>query len=586
MAVDGSQTTVSLRPCSEVLDGKTVFEAGKARAEHCQVRSCAFLTERGISSELDDKRQAIAENRLSFHAQIGYREQHLSRTAWQDIHARLSEADAAPDRYGICLDWSMGYPKKDRGTRPCGTGLILEDGADFSALTDMAPVAPHFGDFMLGMPGAVENTEAALLAGSTTIGNLSQYFTFRLPGWDDEAATTLATVEALGLLAGQERDILIHSNLDDGYAAWFEDMSSALGFALVEKWLIEEVCGLKLGHCWGHTYTDPVKRLAFKCALEKANTTPGTMIYGNTTLYGADHAANYGALAGYLTIDILGQLMRPTGHAITPIPVTEAQRIPSIDEVIDAHLAARRLAARLQGAVPLFSAEAAEELAQPLLTRARAFAGRIKCTLPEAGVDMEDPAQIMLTLKQTGPARLEAAFADPFDGDPSAVTSPFVDEILFEAEKALTRTSVSVRQTFAARRPKIVVATTDVHFYGKRLIETVLDRLNADWIDGGVSVDADDLATLAVDAGADAIAVSTYNGVALSYARQLKAELAVRGAEIPIFLGGRLNEIMEDADASLPVEVDKEVQQAGVTPCTSVEEMLAVLADRPHRVRA
>ena len=544
-----------------------------------------FLQSRAIGCELDDKRQAIADRRLTFHAQIGYRAPQLSQMAWRDIHDRLSKADAAPDRYGICLDWSMGYPKETRGMRPCGTGLVLQNAADFAALTDMAPVAPHFGDFMLGMPGAVGNTEAALSAGATTIGNLSQYFTFRLPNWDDDAATTLATVEALGLLAGQKRDILIHSNLDDGYAAWFEDMASALGFALIEKWLVEEVCGLKLGHCWGHTYTDPVKRLAFKCALEEANPTPGTMIYGNTTLYGPSHAANYGALAGYLTIDIMGQFMRPTGHAITPIPVTEAQRIPSIDEVIDAHLAARRLASRLEGAVPLFSAEASEELAGPLLERGKRFAERIRQALFDTGVDMEDPAQIMLTLKRAGPAALETAFADPFDNDPAAIASPFVDEILFEAEKALSRTGAAVRQAFAGRKPKILVATTDVHFYGKRLIETVLSRLDADWIDGGVSADADDLAALAVDTDADAIAVSTYNGVALSYARRLKAELQARGADTPVFIGGRLNEIMEDTDSSLPVEVEKEVRQAGVTPCANVEEMLEALAQRPDSAR-
>ncbi|MHB2268228.1 hypothetical protein [Aliihoeflea sp. PC F10.4] len=58
--------------------------------------------------------------------------------------------------------------------------------------------APYFGDFMLGLPGAVENTRAALAAGVTTIGNLGQYFTFRLPDWDDDVATTEATVTALG----------------------------------------------------------------------------------------------------------------------------------------------------------------------------------------------------------------------------------------------------------------------------------------------------------------------------------------------------------------------------------------------------
>ena len=47
---------------------------------------------------------------------------------------------------------------------------------------------------MLGLPGALHNTQAAIVAGATAIGNLGQYFTFRLPYWDDDVATTEATV--------------------------------------------------------------------------------------------------------------------------------------------------------------------------------------------------------------------------------------------------------------------------------------------------------------------------------------------------------------------------------------------------------
>lgn len=396
-----------------------------------------------------------------------------------------------------------------------------------------------------------------------------------------EVETTRATVEALGLLSAQSSPILVHSNLDDGYAAWFKDMASALGFAMIEKWVVEELCGLQLGHCWGHTFTDPVKRLAFKTALETVNPTPGTMIYGNTTLYGPIDAANYGALAGYLTVDIVGQLISPTGHAITPIPVTEAQRIPTPDEVIEVHQAAHRLAERLEESLPLFSTEAAEELSAPLLARGRVFADRIKEALSESGVDMSDPAQILHTIKMTGPAKLEAFFALPFDSSPEAVESPFVDEISQLSARVLSRTTVT-KATFEDKPIRVLIASTDVHFYGKSLLETVLASLNIDLVDGGVSAEPSVLAQRAVEAQVSAIGISTYNGIALSFAQKLRGALAKQGLSIPVYIGGRLNEIMTDADSPLPVEVHQEIAQVGVIPCQTVEEMLEALAENAN----
>ena len=77
-----------------------------------------------------------------------------------------------------------------------------------------------------GFPAAVENTQAALAAGSTAIGNLGQYFTFRIPGHDDDIEATAQTVRALGLIAAQPVPILVQSNLDDGFAAQFTDLAS------------------------------------------------------------------------------------------------------------------------------------------------------------------------------------------------------------------------------------------------------------------------------------------------------------------------------------------------------------------------
>ena len=87
----------------------------------------------------------------------------------------------------------------------------------------MPRLPPHFGDFMIGLPAAVENTRAALAAGVTAIGNLGQYFTFRLPYWDDDRATTEATIVALGLIAAQPAGARPF-NLDDGFAGLFADV--------------------------------------------------------------------------------------------------------------------------------------------------------------------------------------------------------------------------------------------------------------------------------------------------------------------------------------------------------------------------
>lgn len=551
------------------------LEAGRRRAVGVVPGRSAFLAARGLGSELADKRRAMAAGELRFHAQIGWRSPAQTLAGAREIFERLDAHGWAPDRWGICLDWSMGLPPARRASGQRGTGMILAE-ADFAALAAAAPVAPHFGDFVLGMPAARENVAAAVRAGATTIGNLAQYFTFRLPGWDDEVETTRATVEALGMLAGLPGEYLVHSNLDDGYMAWFADLGSALGFAMIEREIVEDRIGLPLGHCFGHTCSEPVKRLAFKLALARANPTPGTMLYGNTTLYGPEPAANYGALAAYLTVDIAGQLLAPTGHAVTPIPVTEARRIPTPGEVVDAHMAARRLAGRVAELLPLIDTGPAEELSDTIFRRGAAFRGRVMDGLDAAGIDTADPGEMLLALRRIGAAGLEARFG--VQGPP--VASPHVDELARLAARIAG--GYGGAAALARRRPRVLVACTDVHFYGKELIQSVLARLGLGWIDGGVSAEPEAVAALAAAERAEAVALSTYNGVALSFARKVRAALAARGlGDVPLFVGGRLNEVFDEGGEALPVDVAAEIRQAGAQPCATVEEFLDALGRLP-----
>ena len=561
-----------------------LIAVGRRLAEQVSVAPCPFLTEYGVDCEDTYKRRRMGEASVMLHAQVGYRDAEKSRRAYADIHATLARDGIRLDRYGICLDWSMGYPAHRRPHMPRGTGLILDTPQAFAALSACAPVAPHFGDFVIGTPAALENTVAALGAGATSIGNLGQYFTFRQPYWDDDVTTTAETVKALALIAAQPEKILVHSNLDDGFAATFRDAACAFGAVLIERYIGEELLGARIAHCYGHTYSDPCLRLAFQRALAACGDVPGTMVYGNTTLYGDDRAANYAALASYLLVDIYAQRTLPSGHAVNPVPVTEAERIPEVDEIVDAHRFAARLLERSAPLDALTDAASADLLAQRLLEGGQRFYDRVLAGLSAAGVDTSDAFELLLSLRRVGARQLEEHFGpgelrDTARGprrQPMVASATLTD---LENKGRALADALDAEQRAAIERANFTacLATTDVHEYGKVMVESVLADLAVTVVDGGISTDPQVLAQRAHAGGADFIAISTYNGVALEFVHRLKEALADLGVTAPVFIGGKLNQVPENTNTSLPVDVSEDIRRAGALPCQTVSDMIAGL---------
>lgn len=553
---------------------------GRELARIHRVTPGPFLKENGVASEAAFKRRESAAGRIMLHAQIGFRDIEKSRRAWGEIYEACHRKGVRIDRYGISLDWAMGLPPGQRQAAVKGTGILLSRPEDFVRLTEVAPVAPHFGDFIMGFPAAVENTCAALAAGATAVGNLGQYFTFRLPNWDDDVATTTATVTALALLAAQEEEVLVHSNLDDGFAGLFTDLASVLGFVLIERAVIKTLLGARLSHCWGHHFSDPERRLAFHLALSAVNPTPGTMIYGNTVSYRGETGANYASLANYLLVDVVGQTARPSGHAVNAVPVTENSRIPEIEEIIDVQLFAGRLAQSAPAWSKLVDIEKAAVVAEEISANGRRFRDNVMQGLAQAGVDTGEAVEMLLALKRLGPKRIEelwgAGQADRAAprGRRPAVRAPFVEELDALAERHLDRVTSELRQRIGGLKPRVIVATSDVHEHGKMALEHVLRQLGADIVDGGVSIDPETLARAAVANGAEAVLLSTYNGIALDYYESLKSCLP---DGFPVLIGGRLNQVPSGSNSSLPVDVSAELAAGGAIVCHEIEDAVPAL---------
>ncbi len=233
-------------------------------------------------------------------------------------------------------------------------------------------------------------------------------------------ATTEATVTALGLIAAQDAEVLVHSNLDDGFAGLFIDMACALGMVIIEKHVINDLIGATISHCYGHHFSDPLSRTAFHAALVRVNDTPGTMIFGNTVAYQSTPAGNYASLASYLTADILALGRWPSGHAVNPVPVTENQRIPDVDEIIDAQTFAHRLSLHAPYYDPVFDWSRVEAMADVLVEGGERFASAVLAGLADRGVATDDPAALMLAIRRMGPKRMEALFGPGLTGRAAA----------------------------------------------------------------------------------------------------------------------------------------------------------------------
>jgi len=152
-------------PEPDLPNGTELLAEGAALAKAWSVGPSPFLKEMGVASEIEYKQRRMAEKAVMQHAQIGFRDREKSRRAYGSIWEECSRKGVRVDRYGLCLDWAMALPRALREKATRATGMILPAVEDFVALTEVAPVAPHFGDFVLGFPAALENTQGALAAG-------------------------------------------------------------------------------------------------------------------------------------------------------------------------------------------------------------------------------------------------------------------------------------------------------------------------------------------------------------------------------------------------------------------------------------
>jgi methylmalonyl-CoA mutase cobalamin-binding domain/chain len=573
---------------ADLPDGREAVAEGRALAADLERGRSLFCERNGVGSEREWRERARAEGFSCSCMNIGLATWADTREAIALIYEdALSRGVRPPDRFNLLAERRMGLPKAKRAEAPQETGPALWSDQDWWELANAAPIQPEAADNMIGGPGSLENATDALRVGITHIGVLSQY-SWRWPYWDDEIGQTTSVLRAAGLLSAfRGEGVCFDSYLEDGYPGVFHDYANYVGWAMLERYVSEELIGAAYSCSWGGLTQNPVIKSAVTLALHAVNPdgVPAGFVQGDTIGNTSDFDSNMAVVSSDVLFMKMVDRRYKLGGAPIAVPVTETERIPSWEEVATVQTIGRRLEEYVPLVDPVVDWAQIEAMRDRLVAGGRAFFAAAIEGLGGAGIDVRDPAQLLLVLKRLGSNRCEELFGagEPDEEFPRGrrpvLQTDLVKNTMVERERLLAELA-GRGQEQAVRGMKVLVTSTDVHEFAEFLLASALGAIGTEVIDFGINRDPEDIVKAVIETDADAVVVTTHNGVARSFGQRLVRELAVADArEVPVFMGGVLN---EDVDGSeIPIDVSADLNASGIETPGTIDRLLDALIE--HR---
>ena len=566
-------------------DGRALVRQAKERAAAIPVGRSRYVELHGAASDREYKERCREDGTITTYINLGYK-------TWAETGAAINEIVAASerrrfrlDRVSLIPDRRMGLPPGLREQALAETGIMMYTEADWVGAAQDTPVQPVWNDHNVGSPAATINTEALLRAGFGYIGSLAQH-QYGYPLWDDDAEQMSQCVQAVAMIAQKRPDgVVLESYVEDGFCASFHDLATSLGWCMFHRYVAEDLIGAAHSQSYGSTFADPVRKQAFGLAMDAINTgrVPPSFTHGDTNSFGMDEDFDRNAVivATDVMYTIARELKHPTGGAVHATPVSEAFRIPTVEELIDSLVIANEAEQRARACPGIVDWRPIYEMRDRIVAGGRQVLKNLLTGLEAIGVDVEDPLQLLLATRRLGASAIEELFhaGVPDPGYPRGFTPVEPTDTLVRLMARKDDVLRNLHRDGALpdlRGIRVVAASGDIHEYGLFVVVEALTACGAKVIELGTSVHSSEVAKVAVETAADAVALSTYNGMALSLGRQLREELDRRGVRPAVFLGGRLNEDLEGEEAA---DVRPTLRAEGIVPCDSVEEMARGLRD-------
>ena len=539
----------------------------------------------GYANHMEFKKACQREGKIYWSLLMGL-------ATMEDELAAVQKIDEFQKRTGFKLgsllhipSGNVALPKEYRENAPKTTSFILEDLEDWLALRNAAPIDISLNDHHLICPNSIETTVNALKAGAVRVGSFGQ-FLWDYPGFTDNVKRYSDMVTSLGIMASKRDDMFcVETYLDDSFPGYFMDCASYVGYALIEHYICTKLCGARYVISFGGLLSEGHTRIAVALALHELMGTEEqpvlTYINGSTNMqWDHDIDGNYGFAAQEMLLEICAEKKFHMSLGINPVSITEKIAVPTLQELLNIYACGKRVEEKADEWMPLIDWSPIIRMKDVMVEEAKRYFKNAMGAFRAAGIDTEDPLEMLLMLKGFAPQRLESAFHSSTVHGQNPEVVPFYPTVLGRQTQQMRDEIVQQLESdgYAGSLTgrKIIVASGDAHAYGLMLVDGVLHAMGAETVNIGVDMDPVDVLDAADEDGTPYVGISCHNGQALDYGRQLLQLAAERGREYVIFMGGKLNSILP-GDAE-PTEVGAMLCEMGIQADNNLKTTVALIA--------
>ena len=567
------------------IDGRELLKEGIAIGSSIKAGRSRFIRESKYANFLEYKKECTAKGNIYFNMLLGLATLEEQVEAIKAVHEFIERTGMVVHSIQTIPSGLVALPKEYREKAPKTTSYIMDGYEEYSVQVEAAPIEVTFNDYHLASPNGLETTIIALKTGSSIIGEFSQ-FLWGYPGFDDDLKRFSDMIKSLGILASKsDEKFMVKSYLDDGFAGYFIDCASYVGYAMLEHYICTKLCGARYIVAYGGLLSENDTRMGIAMALHELLSTedqPVLYYINSSTNLQWDHDihSNYGISVQELLFAILVEKKYKIGLGVNPVSITEKIKVPTLQELFDILSAGKRAEEMADKWLPYMDFTQLEKMREVMVEQGKLFFNNVIAGFMEAGIDVEDPLEMIMTLRKFNPTKFEQAFHSTSFGTMHGEIEPFYPTAMGRQTVAMRNEIVeSIKKAGlegALKGRKIVMGSGDCHTYGLILAEGVLTEMGATVVNGGVDVDAVDMLDLADEEDTIFIGVSCHNGQALDYGRQLMQLARERGKEYWIFMGGKLNAILPGH--SEPTEIGHMLKELGIHAENDLKEIIELIS--------
>ncbi len=570
----------SLKP-KDMPSGYDVLREGVEMGKNINVGRSLFLKEKGYKNYAEYKKEYAKQGKITWEILLGLATLEEQVDAIKKIY-EFSQRTGLEVSTVQCIPSSlMALPKEYRENAPKPTSYMFDKPQEWRAHQADVPMEILFEDQMLSCPNSLDTTINALQCGSSRFGLVSQ-FIWGYPGFNDNKKHMIDMIKSIGIMASKRDEYIIcDTYLDDGLPGYAMDCVTYVGYALLEHYLVTDLCGARHQIAWGGLLSEGQTRLAVGLAIHKLLTTddqPALSYINSSTIMQWDHdiEANYGPAIQEILLEALMERKYKMNLTINPVSITEKIAVPTLEDLLNIFSAGARSLERISDWDDLMDWTPIEKIADRLAEEGKKFFNNVLEICETAGINTKDPLEMFMMLKNMNPSKFEPTFHHNLDD--SGSVRPFYPTVLGrqtlsmkdEVIDDLYKKGLTNKELDGTR---MVCVSGDGHTYGLILVDAVYSEMGAEVVNGGVDIEPSVALDLADEEGIDVICISVHIGQGLDYAKQIMELASKRNKKYHIYMGGMLNGILPGG--SVPVDISDLMNETGVFASNDLYESIS-----------